>query len=79
MSDSTLRPATREDIVFALSYGLRYTTVGRPPRHGSELAATVAAELLVEAHLRCEETEGAARAVRIAERGEAWVWIGVEV
>lgn len=31
-----------------------------------------AAELLVQAHLRTEETEGAARAVRIAQRDEAW-------
>lgn len=31
-----------------------------------------AAELLVQAHLCTEEAEGAARAVRIAERGETW-------
>jgi hypothetical protein len=31
-----------------------------------------AAELLVQAHLCSEEAEGAARAVRIAERGEIW-------
>lgn len=31
-----------------------------------------AAELLVQAHLCSEEAEGAARAVRIAERGETW-------
>jgi hypothetical protein len=31
-----------------------------------------AAEQLVEAHHRCEKAEGAARAVRLASRGEPW-------
>ena len=31
-----------------------------------------AAELLLEAHARCQEAEGAARAVGFARRGEAW-------
>ena len=32
-----------------------------------------AAELLLEAHARCQEAEGAARAVGFARRGEPWV------
>ena len=48
MPDDTLRPATREDIVFALSYGLRFNTVGRPHRLASEITAQVTAEMLVQ-------------------------------
>jgi hypothetical protein len=33
----------------------------------------MAADLLVEAHLRSEEAEGANRAVRMAMHGETWV------
>ena len=48
MPDDTLRPATREDILFALSYGLRFNTVGRPHRLASEVTAQVTAEMLVQ-------------------------------
>lgn len=40
-------------------------------QQAEELSAR-AAELLVQAHLCSEEAEGAARAVRITERGETW-------
>ncbi len=46
--DRPLRPATREDLLYTLSYGLRFNTVGKPHRHASELAASLAAELLVQ-------------------------------
>jgi hypothetical protein len=45
MPDKNLRPASRESIVFALSHGLLYNTVGNPHRHRSELAATLATEI----------------------------------
>ena len=48
MPDDTLRPATREDILFALSYGLRFNTVGKPHRLASEVTAQVTAEMLVQ-------------------------------
>ena len=48
MTEEHLRPATREDIVFALSYGLRFNTVGKPHRLASELTARVTAEMLVQ-------------------------------
>ncbi|UZO94699.1 hypothetical protein [Roseomonas mucosa] len=43
-----------------------------PLEHQAEELSARAAELLVQAQLCSEEAEGAARAVRIAERGETW-------
>ena len=42
MADDTLRPANREDALFAISYGLN-------TRHGHSLAATVAAGVVLAA------------------------------
>ena len=43
-----------------------------PLRERAERLTERAAVLLIEAHVRSEEAEGAARAVRLALRGEAW-------
>lgn len=55
---------------------LEAATAGRPwaehLRGRADEAARRAAELLIEAHARCEEAEGAARAVDFARRGEPW-------
>jgi hypothetical protein len=48
MPSDDLRPATREDILFTLSYGLRFNTVGRPHRLASEVTAQVTAEMLLQ-------------------------------
>ncbi len=42
MPDEPLRPANREDALFAISYGLN-------TRHGHSLATTVAAEVVLAA------------------------------
>ena len=42
-------------------------------RERADLLCGTAAELLVEAHARCETVEGAARAVGFARREEAWM------
>lgn len=45
---SELRPATRADIVSALTYGLRFDRQGKPTRRHSELMAQVTAEALAD-------------------------------
>jgi hypothetical protein len=45
----------------------------QPMEERAEGLTVTAAQLLVEAHLRSEEAEGANRAVRMAMRGETWV------
>ena len=42
-------------------------------RERADQLCITAAELLIEAHARCETLEGAARAVGFARRGEEWV------
>ena len=42
-------------------------------RERADQLCITAADLLVEAHARCEAVEGAARAVGFAQRGEEWV------
>ncbi len=44
-----------------------------PMEERAEALSTAAAQLLVDAHVRTEEAEGAARAVGMAVRGETWV------
>ncbi len=46
--DTPLRPATRDEIEHALSYGLRFSTTGKAHRHGDSLAAAIAASTLVD-------------------------------
>jgi hypothetical protein len=41
-------PPTREDIEPTLSYGLRFSTTGRPHRHGYALGAAIAAGIIVD-------------------------------
>lgn len=41
------RPASSADLVQALSYGLRFTTSGKPHRLASDLTVRWAAEMLV--------------------------------
>ena len=43
-----------------------------PVRERADALTLRAAELLLDAHARCQEAEGAARAVGFARRGEAW-------
>jgi hypothetical protein len=43
-----------------------------PPQERADALTRKAAELLIEAHARVEQTEGVARAVGIARRGETW-------
>ena len=43
-----------------------------PLRERTDALTLRAAELLLEAHARCQEAEGAARAVGFARRGEPW-------
>jgi hypothetical protein len=44
-----------------------------PLEERAEALTMTAVQLMVEAHIRSEEAEGAARAVGMAMRGEAWV------
>lgn len=44
-----------------------------PMEERAEALATTAAQLLIDAHVRAEEAEGAARAVGMAIRGETWM------
>jgi hypothetical protein len=47
MSDEPLQPATREDILGALSYALRFNERGKPYRAASEPMVAITAEVLV--------------------------------
>jgi hypothetical protein len=47
MLDEPLHPATREDIVGALSYALRFDERGKPYRAASEPMVAITAEVLV--------------------------------
>ena len=42
--DEPLTPATRDDLIQALSYGLRFDERGKAHRRGAELTAQIAAE-----------------------------------
>lgn len=46
--DTPLRPATREEIEYPLSYGLRFGTTGKSHRLTSEATARIAAQVLVD-------------------------------
>jgi hypothetical protein len=43
-----LHPAAPADVLFALSYGLRFSTTGKPHKLGNELASRLAAEMLLK-------------------------------
>jgi hypothetical protein len=45
--DIPLRPATREEIEYTLSYGLRFGTTGKAHRLASEATARIAAQVLI--------------------------------
>jgi hypothetical protein len=47
LSDEPLHPATREDIVGALSYALRFDELGMPYRAASEPMFAITAKVLV--------------------------------
>jgi hypothetical protein len=47
MSDEPLHPATRDNIVGALSYALRFDERGKPYRAASEPMVAITAEVLV--------------------------------
>lgn len=48
MTEDTLRPATQEEISFALSYGLRFNTVGKANRAADGITASIVADMLVQ-------------------------------
>jgi hypothetical protein len=48
MDDEPLRPATRDELLFTLSYGLTHRTSGKPHRAAGDAMATIAAETLIE-------------------------------
>jgi hypothetical protein len=45
---SPLRPATREELEYTLSYGLQFGTTGKAHRLASEATARIAAQVLVD-------------------------------
>jgi hypothetical protein len=47
MPDEPLQPASREDVLTALAYGLRFDDRGKPYRAGSDPMATITAEVLM--------------------------------